>query len=310
MEALTAFADAPETDMDALTTEMAPGITAPTEPGIYQGIPNEIYHGGPGASKSGLWTIHTQTPAHFKFPPPRGEMTTTRQATLDFGSASHTAILEPELFEASVMRGPADRRGNNWKDATAEAAATGRICLVAADYDNILTIRDTIHANARINAIITGGQPEIEASGYAIDPVTGQLIRCRPDVYRADIKIMLDAKSTASAHPDAFARSVVNYGYHAQEAHYSDIYRQLGREVDGFLFLAWEKESPYAIALYELPPSIVQEGRAIIRKSLNRYDECDRAGHWPAYGDEVTELKFKGWSYQLTPRPDDEQEAA
>jgi hypothetical protein len=278
------------------------------EPGIYQGIPNEVYHASRGVSKSGLWTIHTQTPAHFKFPPPAGEISTTKKATQDFGTASHTAILEPELFEAQVLRGPDDRRGNNWKDAVGYAEETGRVCLVASDYDNILTIRDAIHANARINAIITGGRPEVEASGYAIDPVTGLLIRCRPDLYRADLGIMLDAKSTASAHPDAFARSVVNYGYHAQEAHYSDTYRLLDRPVEGFLFLAWEKESPFAFALYELPPSIVEEGRAIIRKSLDTYAECSLTNHWPAYGDEITELKFQRWSYSLTQAP--EQEAA
>lgn len=296
------------TTADAAETYAAQMMPALGEPGIYQDVPNEVYHASPGVSKSGLWTIHTATPAHFKFPPPPSEITTAKQATMDFGTASHTAILEPEKFEAAVMRGPKDRRGNNWKDATAEAADTGRVCLVAEDYDNILTIRDAIHANARINAIITGGAPEIEASGYAIDPITGLLVRCRPDLYRGDIKIMLDAKSTVSAHPAAFARSVVNFGYHAQEAHYSDTYRLLDRQVDGFLFLAWEKESPFAFALYELPPSIVDEGRAIIRKSLNTYAECKRTNHWPAYGDEVTELQFKRWSYSLTEAP--EQEAA
>ena len=299
--------------IDMSAEALAAAVTEPAftaAPGIYQGLPNEVYHASPGVSKSGLWTIHTQTPAHFKFPPPPSEMTTTKKAALDFGSASHTAILEPELFEAQVMRGPADRRGNNWKDAVAEAEHFGRIVLVAEDYDNILTIRDAIHANARINAIITGGQPEVEASGFWIDPATGILTRCRPDLYRADLRLMLDAKSTASAHPDAFARSVVNFGYHAQEAHYSDGYRELGRDVDGFLFLAWEKESPFAFALYELPPSIVDEGRAIIRKSLDTYAACAAANQWPAYGDEVTELRFKRWSYSLTAAPDGEQEAA
>lgn len=300
---------------DGQVLEVAPAASAIAtieefKPGIYQGVPNEAYHSSPGISKSGLWTIYKQTPAHFKFPPPPTENTTTKQAAYDFGTASHIAILEPERFEASVMRGPDDRRGNKWKDATAEAEHFNRTLLVAEDYDQVLAIRDAVHANARINAILTGGKPEIEASGFWTDPQTGVLTRCRPDFYRPDLRIMVDLKSTQSARPEDFARSVINFGYHAQEAHYSDGYRELGREIDGFLFLAWEKESPYAFGLYELPPSIVDEGRAIIRQSIETYADCVRANHWPAYGDGVTELRFKRWSYDLTPPPTDEQEAA
>ncbi len=285
-------------------------MTDTPAPGIYPGISNEAYHAGPGVSKSGLWTIYTQTPAHYKYPPEVEEVSTQTQAIRDFGQASHVAILEPERFEAAVFKGPINRMGSNWKDAKAEATNTGRICLTAGDYDDVLAIRDGVHANARINAIITGGKPEVEHSGFWIDPITGQLCRCRPDLYRADLKLMLDLKSTQSARPEAFARSVINYGYHAQEAHYSDGYRENGREVEGFVFLAWEKKSPYASALYELPPSIVDEGRAIIRSALATYDQCQRANEWPAYGDEVQELSFQRWSYRETEAPMGEMEAA
>ncbi len=278
--------------------------------GVHPNIPNDVYHSGPGVSKSGLWTIHTKSPAHYKFPPPRDEDSTTAKATKDFGSAAHIAILEPERLEAGVFKGPEDRRGNPWKDAVSYAEGNGMICLVAKDYDNMLALRDTVHANQRINSLITGSlphvakdKPEVEYSGYWIDPETGELCRCRPDLYRPDMKIMIDLKSTESAHPEAFARSVVNYGYHAQEAFYSDGYRALDREVEGFLFLAWEKKSPFAFGLYELPPSIVDEGRAIMRQALGRYAECQKNNHWPSYSEDVTELSFKRWNYALTDAP-------
>lgn len=276
------------------------------KPGIYQGIPNESYHAGPGVSKSGLWTIHSQSPAHYKF----GEREASK--AFDFGEACHFAILQPELFEAKVFRGPEDRRGNKWKDAEEFCKGEGKLLLTAPDYEGVMTIRDAVHANVWINSIITGGKPMIEASGYWIDPTTGQLCRCRPDLYREDLGILLDVKSTVSAHPDAFARSVINYGYHSQEAFYSDGWRTLGKKVDGFVFLAWEKKSPYAYAVYELPPSIVEEGRAIMRNALHAHAACQNANHWPAYGDGVTELSFKRWAYNLTEAPNalDEEAAA
>lgn len=270
------------------------------KPGIYQGIPNESYHAGPGISKSGLQTIYDRSPAHYKF----GVRKETK--AFDFGEGCHLAILQPDLFESSVVRGPDDRRGNKWKDAEEAARIDKKLLLTSGDYDSVLCIRDAVHADAWINSIITGGEREIEASGYWIDEETGVLCRCRPDLYRADIGLVLDVKSTQSAHPDAFAKSVSNYGYHAQEAFYSDGWSTLGRDVNAFAFLAWEKEEPFAYAVYELPPSIVDEGRAMMRKALNTYAECAKADHWPSYGDGVQELSFKRWAYRETEAPAEE----
>ena len=269
-------------------------MTQEFAPGIHHGIDDDAYHGGPGISKSGLWTIYTRSPAHYRFAPSKDT------GAFAIGKAAHIAILEPETFEARVMKGPADRRGNNWKDAQAEAANTGRLLLTSGDYDTGLLMRDAVHADARINAIITGSAAQIEHSGFWIDEETGVLCKCRPDLYRPDLGIMLDLKSTTDAHPNAFARSVISYGYHTQEAWYAGGYRALQQNVEGFVFLAVEKTDPFVCALYELPPSIVAEGQAIARKALARYAECAAADQWPGYSGEITELTFKRWSYTET----------
>lgn len=275
-----------------------PAVRADIKPGIYQGIPNEAYHAGPGISKSGLWTIHTSTPAHYKFPPPREE-----KAHFTFGEAAHLAILEPDDFEKKTYRGPDDRRGNKWKDAQEFCGLEKKILLTSTDYDNVLAVRDGVHADPWINSVITGGERMIEASGFWIDPETGVLCRCRPDLYRKDLRVIIDIKSTLSAARKDFAKSVVNYGYHAQESFYSDGWRALGQEVDAFVFIAWEKESPFAKAVYELPPSIIEEGRAIIRKSLATYAECVKSDNWPAYDEGVQELNFPKWAYTMIDVP-------
>jgi hypothetical protein len=286
--------------MDAISSPPA------VKPGIYLNVDNEDYHAGPGISKSGLWTIETKSPAHYKF----GER--EEKQHFDFGEASHLAILQPNEFEARVHRGPEDRRGNKWKDAAEWCQSEGKLLLTAGDYDGVLAIRDAVHGDAWINTIITGGTPLIEASGYDLDPVTGELVRVRPDLYREDLAGILDVKSAVSAHPDAFARSVVNYGYHAQEAFYSDVWRQIGKPVEWFAFLTFEKKAPYAFAIYELPPSIVEEGRALMRRALDTYAACRAANNWPGYGDGVQELSFKRWAYRLTEAPNalDEEIAA
>lgn len=276
------------------------------KPGIYLNLDNEAYHSSEGVSKSGLWTLQTKSPAHYKFE------AREHKAAFDVGTASHTAILEPEKFEGQVMRGPDDRRGNKWKDAAEHCAIEGKLLLTSGDYDDVLALRDSVHANAWVSAIITGGKPIVEASGYSIDEPTGELVRVRPDLYRDDLGIMVDFKTSRSAHPDAFARSVIDYGYHAQEAFYSDVWRSLGKPVEGFVFIVAEPKSPYAHAVYELPPSIVEEGRSMMRAALDTYANCRAKNEWPAYGEGVQELAFKRWAYRMTDAPEalDDQAAA
>lgn len=276
--------------------------TTEIKPGIYKGMSNEAYHSGPGISKSGLWTIHTKTPAHYKYPAEK-EMTPQKQANLDWGTGIHIAILEPNDFEKKVYRGPEDRKGNKWKDAKEFCELEGKLLLVQSAYDEVCAARDAVHADPWINSIITGGKPVIEASGYWIDEETGMMCRCRPDFYRSDLGVILDVKSTVDAMAEKFSRHVIDLGYHVQEPFYSDGWRALGQNVDAFVFLAVEKEAPFAKAVYELPPSIVAEGREIARKALKEYAECSKSGKWKSLPEGVQELKFPRWSYKNTEAP-------
>lgn len=281
-------------------------VDAPDQPGIYRDIPNDVYHAGPGVSKSGLWTIYTKTPAHFRFE----ERETTK--ALDLGSAIDLAILDPNGFEDQVMRGPADRRGNKWADAQNEANHYRRLLLTAGDYDKALRIRDGVHADPWINSIITEGEPIRQASAYWIDPETGILCRCRPDLVRADIGIMLDLKSCRDASPRGFGRAVAEYGYHAQEAWYVPGWQMAGGcAIDGMVFLAVETGGePYPSAVYELKPSAVAEGAAAMRAALETYARCSQADQWPAYENDVQELDIPRWGYKLTQPAADEDVAA
>lgn len=270
--------------------------------GIHENISNATYHSMPGISKSGLWEMYTKTPAHFRY----GERKETN--AFDVGEAIHLAVLQPDVFEGRVIRGPKDRRGNNWKEFQAEAANSGRLLLTEGDFDKALEVRDAVHADAWINAMIVSKHSQVERSGIWIDPETGVTCRVRPDLYRPDLGLIFDLKSTRCAEADKFAKDAANYGYHAQEAWYSDGYRALGQKVDGFIFIALEKDKPYCRAVYEMPPSIVEDGRVALRKTLNLYAQCAAVDRWPGYTGGVQELKFKPWSYYETQAPAEGEE--
>jgi exodeoxyribonuclease VIII len=74
------------------------------KPGIYEGLSNADYHGGPGVSKSILDLVR-RSPAHAKSAkdtPPSERKTTPAQA---IGTAFHALVLEPKLFVSEFCLG-------------------------------------------------------------------------------------------------------------------------------------------------------------------------------------------------------------
>jgi hypothetical protein len=256
-------------------------------------ISNEAYHATNAISKSGLWTLHSKTPAHYRHAERKPS------AAFDLGTASHTAILEPEKLGSSIVRGPADRRGNKWSEAQAMAEMEGRLLLTAGDYDAVLRIRDAAHRNPLVRKLTASAQ--VERSAFWMDEETGQLCRCRPDCYSPVLKLMADVKTTADAGPREFTKSLAKYGYHMQEAMYSEGWEVAGGgEVDGFVFIAVEKDSPHVVSVFELDRNAAAEGYAIYRAALNRYAECAAADNWPGYGHGVMCLDLPKWAYSNT----------
>lgn len=274
------------------TQDTAPAAPfVPPQPGIYQKSEEE-YHGGPGISKSGLWTLHNKTPFHFKYAAKK------KTAAMEFGSAAHTAVLEPNLYETKFYRGPVDRRGNKWKAGLEIATATGRECLTEDDYDTALRLRDVLQRNEIVRTL-TKGTPAVEQSAYWIDKKTGELCKVRPDIYSHDCNIMGDLKSTTDASAKAFKKRVREQGYYVQEALYRAGWQHAGGgTVDGFVFITVEKEAPHASAVYELPARALRMGQQVARHALDRYHACRVSDVWPSYSADVLELDMEEWAYR------------
>ena len=282
-----------------MTEETEAPEPEPKATGIYQNLPEDEYHGDRFTiSKSGLWKLHSQTPAHFKYAAPR-----ENEPALDFGKATHLMILEPDLAEKGVTRGPVDRRGSKWKDARAEAQAANNILLTEGDYDGALIIRDAAAKHPVIKKL-RDAETMYEASGFWTDNRTGLGLRCRPDIYVPGITLMADLKTTADAAPWGWARTAGTLGYHMQEAMYTEGWQEAGGgDVSGFIFICIEKKQPYCTIIYELDPSASAEGHAVMQKALDKYKVCLDADEWPGYPTQVQPLDIPVFSYRETDAP-------
>jgi exodeoxyribonuclease VIII len=281
-------------------------------PGIHPGITNEDYHSGPGISKSGLWTISTKTPAHYRYE----EREEQDSAAKDRGTATHLALLEPEKFDTQVFEGPDDRRGNRWKDAQLAVASQGGVLLTSGDYGKVLRMRDQGEQCTTLRHLRRGAM--IEASGYAIDAETGMLCRVRPDIYNPIAGAIADIKSARDGGARGFSRAAAEFGYHMQEAFYTDVWRAAtlathgsggaqAMTVDAFVFIVVESTAPFLVSAYELAPSAVDEGREAYKRALRTYAECSVDDVWPGYPEEIEPLDIPAWAYKHTIRPQPEE---
>lgn len=256
-------------------------------------LPFEDYFARDAVSKSQLWELHTRSPAHAR-------VAKEQSNAMAMGVAVHCAVLEPDCFRERFVRGPEDRRGNKWKEAQEEH---GSALLVASDYDAALEIRDALMHEPVLRGLVRDADVMLEASGFAPCADTGLPLRCRPDAWRPSLGVIADLKVTNDARPEAFARRVEQFGYHAQEAHYTDTWSAALDDADAisaFVFITVEPKPPYAYAIYELEPSAVIEGRLRIAEAKKTWAACATSGVWPGYPREIQPLDLRKWAYKLT----------
>lgn len=285
------------------------------QPGFfYTGLPNELYHGGPGISKSGLDLIR-RSPAHYifqkKYPRPS-------TPTLIFGSALHSLVLEPDQFDKEFIAEPdnAPRRPTerqiNAKNPSAETLksvefwnkfdndAAGKIIISskpdyakgpvwgASDWDKLRRMRDSVFDHPIASVLLDSGIPEL--TGYWKDAHprtdTQRLCKIRMDWYNDAHNLIVDLKTTMDASYTKFSRSIIDFRYYVQDGFYREGMRQLSKPVNDFVFIAIEKDPPYAVACYRIDKSDLKMRDFIDnewQRDVRTYHECQTKDDWPCY---------------------------
>ena len=233
---------------------------------------NAEYHATDAISSSAVKTVHNKSLAHWKS---RGEF--KGSTVFDIGSVVHDLVLEGGR---NSVRGPADRRGNGWKDAYANAQAEGKTLLTASDYDLAHAVAGSLLFHPA-GARMSGPDVVNEASFFAIDPDTGLELKCRPDSYWMDQGVIYDIKTCQDASPRGVAKDFQSYGYPLQAAFYMKVLRLAGFKATRFVFVHAEKAAPYAVSANELSPEYLEWAEGQVDLTLVRIAEASLNGHYP-----------------------------
>lgn len=259
---------------------------------VKENISSEEYHLDPSLSASGAKTIAMQSLAHYKYAKRKPS------TAFDVGTAVHTLVLEPHL-KGTVWCGPETRRGKDWKDQYAAAAAEDAVLLTEGDYQIAVDMANSVRSNAAA-AELLGGDLLVEASVFSHDEATGVDMRCRPDGWRKDIAAVIDLKTTIDPSPQGFAKQVANFGYHLQDQFYRRTMLNDGHEVDRFIFIAVGKDAPYPVGVYELDFQSLDEGAMGVQYALEKFSNALKTNVWDyGFGDLQT-IQIPPYAFNFT----------
>lgn len=268
-------------------------------------ITNAEYHAHPAISPSGLKILKNQTPAHYwtAYRDPQREHRAPTPA-MKIGTAWHAAIFEPTAFEADYIELPdgIDRRSKEGKALFAEIEASGRIPMKP---DEIGQIRD-MAAAARSHPIarmILEAQGIGEGTIFWHDTATGIECKMRPDwmiLPCAQFKngLIVDGKTTDSAHPDDFGRSLWNLDMAIQAAHYTRGFCAAANTTTPppFVWLVQERDKPHCTAIYSAGDDLLAYGAKTIDSILPKLAHCIESDNWPGYPAKITPATLPAWA--------------
>lgn len=293
-------------------------------------LPIDQYHCGEEISHSGIVKLR-KSPAHYYHYKTSKEAPTP---AMEFGSAFHAFILEPELFAsvyAVVDEAILAESLTSLDDYKTAATQLGvkfeamnkdelKLAIKAADAESKFKFREDeysrlygakiilkpeqVQSLEQMKASVTSHlgaagmlrSGEAESSLFWTDEITGINCRIRPDwLFDGGIA---DLKSCCSASNTDFQKAISNFGYDIQAAFYIDGMKAVtGKSVD-FFFIAVEKTAPYTTACYKASQEMIEVGRAKYREALELIKWCQKNEQYPGYqpNGEIEVIDLPRWA--------------
>jgi len=255
-------------------------------------LTNEEYHARPGVSASKLKSMargwRTFEAEHITKTAPRKE-----SPAMALGTAVHTALLEPDRFDAEYVYCPAecsDRRTKAYKEWY--AGFHKLITLTADDGATIEAIKESVRRDDFASQLLS-------ADGHIEKSLewTENDVLCRMRFDKIAGPFCIDIKTCQDATPEAFAKTIASYRYDLQASHYLS-----GLTSNGigwgmrFVFVAVETASPYRVRCYEMCDDDFDKACDDRASLLAEYRRRSESGDWSEPGEGVlTKVFLPNW---------------
>lgn len=227
-------------------------------------IPNAEYHSHEAISSSGLKYIYeTKSVYHYL----NREYKEPTEA-MELGSATHTAILEPEKFQDEYLITPElDRRKKHGKQLyeqyKSQAIEQNKTLLRHKNYELIKKMKASVYSYPLAYELLQG---IVELSHFAlIDEVD---VRIRPDIDIPKKQCIVDLKTCNDNSPFGFGQAIYHRNYDLQAYMYCLV---KGYPCENFRFIAVENKHPYSTEVYALSEKSIENGKKKFEQALSQW---------------------------------------
>jgi len=214
---------------------------------------------------------------------------------MDIGTVAHQIILERDTSRIAVLDFPDYRTkvARDTRDATRAAGKTPILTHRWVQVEKMVVEFYRQLAALDIEPVPFGPEGVAEQSLY----FTEQGVQCRatPDWISLDHLYLYDLKTTGSAHPGQFSRTLWDKGYALQEALYRRAVKRV-YDIDAeFTFVVVETEPPYALSLVALDPEAQVFADMQLDHALDLWKRCVETDMWPGYPTRTAYAEVPPW---------------
>lgn len=216
-------------------------------------------------------------------------------AGMILGTATHAALVEPEVYQRDVVVSPlAGKKSAAWDAFVLKHP--GKLPIIQNDVEVIDNVVRAVRADPYASRYLVG-LPEM--SIIWIDPLTGMQCKARADLLdESDPRnpIIVGFKTTRELGP-VFDRQIDQFLYQLSWAFYREGYYRVRGVWPEMVEIVAETQAPFDVAVYRVEDETLEAGTTLFRGALNTIAECRKTGAWPGFGGKgVIPLKLKPWA--------------
>lgn len=246
------------------------------------------YHASPALGSSTVRALLSSTPAHALHKLQHAEQSEAQA----LGTAVHCSVLTPQLYSAEIAIAPeCDRRTTLGKETHAKflSSVGNRTVISLKQQETVDKVWGAINSCRTAKALLDRCQQR-ELSLFHLDNCA---TKARLDAYSRGI--VLDIKTTRDASRAGFERSISQYGYGIQAAHYRRVIEGVGLAFTDFIFIVVETEKPFGVAVYAMEEEVMDLYEPQVEQAIADWTLCQETQTFRAYPDEIQKVSVPRW---------------